>query len=170
MHEAKVCTTCRQEKLLSYFSPRKGRPSGRHYSCKSCLALRAKEQRKNKPATEEQKELARIRSIFWREENPERNKQIKSSWRLLNLDVKNATNKRRELEKLNRTPAWLTKEQEKEILSFYWLAKDLKSVSGEEYHVDHIVPLQGKTVCGLHVPWNLQILPKDINLSKGNRF
>ena len=51
----------------------------------------------------------------------------------------------------------------------YWLASDLFKVTGEEYHVDHIVPLVGVDVCGLHVPWNLQVLPSDLNLKKGNK-
>lgn len=170
MDDLKACTTCKEIKTLSEFSPRKNRPSGRHYSCKVCLAERAKIQRKSKPSSSAQKEVARLRSAIWRKENPERNAEMKSGWRLLNLHTKNAANKRRDLEKLKRTPSWLSKEHEKLILDFYWLAKDLKSVTGEEYHVDHIVPLQGNTVCGLHVPWNLQVLPKDLNLSKGNRL
>jgi hypothetical protein len=67
-------------------------------------------------------------------------------------------------------PDWLSRSQLEEIRSLYWLAQDLKSVSGQVYHVDHIVPLQGENICGLHVPWNLQILPEDMNLRKSNNL
>lgn len=67
------------------------------------------------------------------------------------------------------TPKWLSDEQVMKMNNMYWLAQDLKCVSGQVYHVDHIVPLKGKNVCGLHVPWNLQILPADLNCKKSNR-
>lgn len=61
---------------------------------------------------------------------------------------------------LNRTPPWVNFQ---EIESIYlWCP--------EGYHVDHIVPLQGELVSGLHVPWNLQYLPATTNLSKGNKW
>lgn len=72
--------------------------------------------------------------------------------------------------KLKATPPWLSKEQKDEIKRFYWLSQDLKAVTGETYHVDHIVPLQGENVCGLNVPWNLQILPADVNIRKKNHY
>lgn len=165
-----ICSCCKVKKSLDNFSPNKTKPLGVRYLCKSCAAFKAKEQRKNKPLSKEQKEKARLRSKVWREENPERNKQIKSSWRKRNLAVKNAANKRYETAKLNRTPNWLTDKHHQQILEKYWLAQDLKLVTGDTYHVDHIIPLQGKNVCGLHVPWNLQILPSDINLSKGTKY
>lgn len=77
---------------------------------------------------------------------------------------------KRNLNKLLATPSWLSVAQKYEIADFYVQAALLEEKTGVKYHVDHIVPLQGKNVCGLHVPWNLQILTADSNLSKGNRF
>ena len=77
---------------------------------------------------------------------------------------------RRHTAKLKRTPIWLTKAQHLEIEGFYLLAKEMEKQFGQKYEVDHIVPLRGKTVSGLHVPWNLQVLTKKENCSKNNSF
>ena len=66
------------------------------------------------------------------------------------------------------TPKWLTPEQRKQIVDIYEHMRDCRVVTGEDYHVDHIVPLRGENVCGLHVPWNLQVLPASVNLAKSN--
>jgi 5-methylcytosine-specific restriction endonuclease McrA len=80
--------------------------------------------------------------------------------------VLNAVNKRR-AKKLKATPLWLTKDQHEEIASFYFKSCYLSSLTGIKHEVDHVIPLQGKTVCGLHVPWNLQVITKKQNQSKG---
>lgn len=57
-----------------------------------------------------------------------------------------------------------------EIDAIYLVCQKKTKGTGMLHHVDHIVPLKGKNVCGLHVPWNLQVLPGQDNLSKSNKY
>ncbi len=68
------------------------------------------------------------------------------------------------------TPKWLTDNQKMEIRLKYRLAIELSRATGERHAVDHIIPLHGESVCGLHVPWNLQVLTQKDNLTKYNRM
>ncbi len=68
------------------------------------------------------------------------------------------------------TPKWLTEDQWSEMNAAYKERDRLTKETGLKHHVDHIVPLQGKNVCGLHVPWNLQVIPATENLIKGNKL
>lgn len=63
------------------------------------------------------------------------------------------------------TPAWVNQE---EIRGFYEAARRLSLETGMPHHVDHIIPLRGKTVWGLHVPWNLRVITAKENLAKSN--
>lgn len=71
---------------------------------------------------------------------------------------------------LSNTPKWLTEAMLNEINCMYKEAQRLTKVTGEQYDVDHIVPLKGATVCGLHVPWNLQVLKHTDNMRKSNKY
>ena len=72
--------------------------------------------------------------------------------------------------KLKATPCWLTKFDLNYIKSIYLQAAELSKIENIVYHVDHIVPLNSNKVCGLHVPWNLQILEATANMIKSNKF
>jgi len=64
-------------------------------------------------------------------------------------------------------PHWVNSEA---IELFYKEAKALTEMTHIKFEVDHIIPLQGKNVCGLHVPWNLQVIPKSENSQKKNHL
>src|ERR1035437_2730900 len=68
------------------------------------------------------------------------------------------------------TPKWLTKSQMKEICNFYKISAGQQVDTGLKHHVDHIIPLTGENVCGLHVPWNLQVMEATKNLMKSNKI
>ena len=63
------------------------------------------------------------------------------------------------------TPAWADLDA---IQNFHRVAKIMETMTGEKWHVDHIYPLRGKLVCGLHVPENLRVVQAHINLAKYN--
>lgn len=72
----------------------------------------------------------------------------------------------RRARKLQAMPSWADIDK---ITLVYKKAKWLESITGLKYHVDHVIPLKGKNVCGLHIWENLQILEASINLSKSNK-
>ena len=77
---------------------------------------------------------------------------------------RNAHKARRRAIKIKATPKWLTKDHYKQMLRWYERAIELGLT------VDHIIPLNSSVVCGLHVPWNMQLLTASENSSKGNKF
>ena len=103
----------------------------------------------------------------WKQENK---KKVASAWQKRNKAYVNSITRKRQAAQLKRTPSWLTERDLKIIESKYAIAAWLSDVVGRDYHVDHIIPLQGKKVSGLHVPNNLSVIPAQDNMRKGNRI
>lgn len=120
------------------------------------------------------KECSTKRYNAWRDKNYskalEANRKSATKWRQEKPFKNVAKTVRYRASKLNATPKWLSAEQTQQIEALYWLAQLQCELTDTKYHVDHIVPLKGKTVCGLHVPWNLQVIPALDNIRKGNRI
>ena len=121
----------------------------------------------------------------WRQKNKEKIYANNQKWILANKDKQkeyarksrinnsarvNAANSKRHADKLNRTPKWLTKDDLWLIKEAYELSVLRTKLFGFKWHVDHIIPLKGKTVSGLHVPNNLQVIEGKLNIMKNNKF
>jgi 5-methylcytosine-specific restriction endonuclease McrA len=85
------------------------------------------------------------------------------------LQVRADTKARRRKHRV-ATPKWLTRRQKSEIRQLYQIAMTMTKTTGEQYVVDHIVPLRSEFVCGLHVPWNLRVITREENLAKSNQI
>lgn len=171
----KECSRCGETKSLSEFSPDAKGKLGRQSSCKLCRRIVCKNYIANN-ASKRKDTLIKYRS------KAETKAKLSASFKMRNSDEE-FKNQRRESKrtwrktasgknshkfhesnrrvcKLKATPSWANLEKIKEI---YMNCPD-------GYHVDHIIPIRGRDICGLHIPENLQYLPAIENVKKGNRY
>ena len=156
----KTCPKCKTEKSESNFCKSKSQKDGFQSWCKACHNIARLTRYKNN----REEELIKKQE---RHEHNRKDERIKDrARRKANLDKDAAKVAKRRAGKFQATPAWADQEG---IKDFYFSAKTLTDLFHKPYHVDHIVPLKAKRVCGLHVPANLQVLIGADNISKGNR-
>lgn len=103
----------------------------------------------------------RVSNNYWA--NPDERRDVSKAYYEINKEkyILRAFWRKKKIKRA--TPPWLTDEMKAEI-------KNLFDIRPEGYHVDHIVPLQGETVCGMNVPWNLQHMAGSENIAKGNKL
>lgn len=132
--------------------------------------VQLKRQFRNASLSEEKKEVnnekARIRYHQKKQWNVER----KKTYRAANKHLINADASKRRAAILQRIPIWQTEFDELKIKCIYSIASMLSRVNNEPWTVDHIIPLQGKIVSGLHVPSNLQVMKARENEAKRNKY
>lgn len=190
----KKCSRCDEYKEITFYTKHKYAKDGLRSSCKGCEKIyrdsikeRAKDYVvKNKDKISKyQKEYRKTNITQIRKHNREyqaankeriRQRIIKDNnhsikkYQKNNPHILQANNAKRRALKRNATPLWLTKEQLQEIRSFYKEKIRLEMLDGIKRHVDHIIPINNNLVCGLHVPWNLQILTAEENVRKSNKL
>ena len=169
---------------------------GYHSTCKECHKAdnKARKERNRQDPIFKAKELAykkeyRARTVEqrsaymkeWHLKNTQAQVAYRKEYRVNNLEYfknyvqvnkhkLNAKTRERQAAKLQRTPTWLTPNDLWMIEEAYELAALRTKLFGFAWHVDHKIPLQGKTVSGLHTPYNLQVIPALENWVKNNRF
>lgn len=171
----KKCARCHKDKPDSDYV---GRYSGKirtyceqcaEYTRKAMKAWRKRNPEKDRANHDEyvknNREKLKAYDLSLREGNREKYRKASLEWAYNNSDKMCASSAKRRAAQTNSTPKWLTVKQLNQMQRLYSFVVD-----NPGYQVDHIVPLRGKNVCGLHVPWNLQILTAEENMRKGNRF
>ena len=143
-----------KESQLEYYLKNKDKilKAKKDYYLKNCnnIKVYAKNYRLNNPN----------KIIEYRLSNKERQKEYNKIYRPNNRNLFNAREAKRRASRLNATPKFADLNKIKEIYKN----------CPKGFHVDHIVPLQGKNVCGLHVEWNLQYLTANANQTKSNKL
>ena len=166
----KVCNKCKENKPLDQFWNSKAVNSGKCARCIDCMSEYAKTyKKKNRKKMNEYLKK-------WHKENPGKHREYYLNYRK-NDNFKELHKKRNDryrkrkphinrakwtryyTKKIKACPSWVNQEQ----------LKIIYENCPEGYEVDHIIPLQGESVSGLHVPWNLQYLTRSENASKSNK-
>jgi hypothetical protein len=116
-----------------------------------------------------QKNPERVRAWMrdWWERNKEAQAEKRAAWSAANKPKIYAANAARRALEILATPPWASQYQE-EFEAIYAERLRIDRETGIKHHVDHIYPLKGKNSCGLHVPWNLRVIPARENMQKRN--
>jgi 5-methylcytosine-specific restriction endonuclease McrA len=164
----KTCSCCKQSKPFAEFNKNKANKDGLQYQCKVCTKEANAKSFKKISDEVRQRRVASAR--VWKENNKDKVVAYRKNYRKENQAY--FTNKQiiREKAKLQRVPIWVDDEEKFLIEEVYHLAKLREQATGIKWHVDHIVPLQGKTVSGLHTINNLQVITAKENLRKHNIY
>lgn len=146
------------------------REGARGYYLRNRDKCLAREKARAEALTLEECEERRAYRRGWGVENSERKRTSDREWRERNPHKISEYSRDKRLRKQRAMPEWLNEFQKAQILEAYDIAKARSVQTGVPHEVDHIVPLGGKEACGLHVPWNLRVVPRSENRSKGNRM
>lgn len=174
----RICRTCNQEKPLTEYQAHNAYKDGISTQCKSCVseyrkAIRAnnieRDRNYSRKYKAKNKEFILQRSKEYVRMNPEKRKATMRAYRQANPEKDLESTRRRQAAIIKRTPKWLTKTDIWMMQEAYHLAKQRTKLFGFSWHVDHVLPLQGKIVSGLHVPTNLQVIPWLDNVKKSIR-
>ena len=157
-----VCIKCQTNQPVCEFLLRND--TGKRRSvCRACRsAQNAKWKDKNR-------EHVRSSGLKWQRQNREKCRASSSAWAKKNKPKICSNTIAYNSRKAKAQPSWLSAIQLAQISEMYDVALAKTTQTGIVHHVDHIYPLKGVECCGLHVPWNLQVIPAVENISKSNK-
>lgn len=161
--EMKICTRCRQTKPQNLFPKAKTCKSGYRSYCREC---------KNKQTSSyyyTDKQKHREVSDNWAGNNPEKIREIKRNWKQRNPLFVKTDNAKRSAIKRSASVMWDIELTDFVFEEAHHLRGLRDTFTGFKWHVDHVIPLRGKAVCGLHVWNNFAVIPAILNMRKNNK-
>lgn len=169
--DSKLCHMCSRVKHLQDFHKNSARRDGVSVYCASCMRSFCKSRAYDKNRWSENRDVEYARNKKYREENKERidvyQRAKAAKFRAENPGVVRARNALRKKHIAVATPPWANLAA---IESVYVESRRLERIDGIKRHVDHVIPLRGRLVSGLHVAENLRIVTAKENLRKKNCF
>lgn len=171
----KKCTVCKEIKHLDLFSRRIKSKDGKNYCCKKCQSDSAKRWhianrdvscKRMKEYKEKNKEYFSKLYKEWVSKNRDKVNSYVKKWDSNNPAKRAAHQAKRRSNTKKASPPWVDL---KKIELLYQEAEKMRN-QGKNVNVDHIIPLQSKKVCGLHVHWNLRIIDAIENKKKSNKL
>lgn len=160
----KTCVVCGVEQPLTEYYRQRDTRDGLTHQCKKCVRRRASAWKV------EHRERAAMRDAEAYKANREARKAAIAQYKRDNPGKVNAMKSARKAHAKKATPAWANQFFIEEIYQLAALRTKQRTGGVAKWHVDHIVPLRAKLVCGLHVEYNLQVIPAEENCSKSNRY
>lgn len=183
----KTCSKCGEQKPLEEFTKDASRKDGFSYLCRYCTRKKSsdsyykkhsprvamsdderKDRRKEiaKKSYEKHRDLRIKQHAKWRDANSAAAREATRRWEAANPEKRQARDAKKRAAKRDAVPKWANKIA---IAAVYREAA-LMRARGENVHVDHIIPLVSKFVCGLHCEDNLRVIPALENQRKSNKF
>lgn len=156
------------EWLRTYYREyQRGNPRVRESKRKHKRKNRANVQKKVRENCKNNPEKRRASEKRYADNNPEKMKAKRDRAYIANRDLFLANAAKGRARKKCAMPKWV---DGKALNAIYKERTKIEKETGVRHDVDHIMPLCNKLVCGLHVPWNLQIIPEKENAQKRNKF
>ena len=133
-------------------------------------ANKEKEAARNKAYRDANKEKVAARNKAYRDTNKEKVAASRKAWRESHPYQHSATTAKGRAKRYNALPSWYSQTHHDQIIGIYEERDRITQATGVQHEVDHILPLNGDTVSGLHIPDNLQIITRTENKQKGNKY
>jgi 5-methylcytosine-specific restriction endonuclease McrA len=158
----KVCLVCQAD--ISH------KQAKAKYCCRQHKSVAAGKRRNYKDLYQRKKVVLQKRALDRYHSNRDKERKRMLEYQKANMHLFCAAAAERRAAKRQASPPWLSEDDKWLLKEIYEVASLRSKLTKVNWHVDHIVPLKHDSVCGLHVPWNLQVITAAQNISKHNRF